>query len=66
MAGLIGDVLDQQHVHQFVEMRFDAAGLVAVGVDGNGHARHLWFFSSPHRQRIDIEGAAAKQRRHAR
>ena len=65
MAGSVGDVLHQQHVHQFVEIGFDAARLVEVGIDGNRHARDFRLFRASHGQRVDIEGAAAKQRCHA-
>jgi len=42
--------------------RLDAARLIVIGIDGNRHCARPQASRASHRQRILIEGAAAKQR----
>src|SRR3984957_11783229 len=65
-GGFVRNVLHQQHVDQLIEIGLDAACLIVIGVDRDGHARDLRLLGAADGERIDVEGAAAKQRRHTR
>ena len=64
-VGSVRDVVDAQHVHQLVEVRLDAARAALVGVDDDRHARDAGLSRCGRRSAIDVEGAAAEQRRDA-
>ncbi len=58
---LVRNIFNQQDVDELVEIGLDAACLITIGIDGDGHARNFRFLRPPDCQRVDIEGAASKQ-----
>jgi hypothetical protein len=61
----IPEILDPEHVDQLVEVRRNTLGADLIAVDDDRHARDPWDVSPADRQRLDIEGTAPEQRRHA-
>jgi hypothetical protein len=58
-------ILDLQHVDEFVEIRNDALGVRLVTVNDDRHPRNARFGSVPDAERFDVEHAAPEQRRNA-
>src|SRR5947209_18347175 len=61
-SGMSGYVFHQQNVDELVKVRFQSARAGLISINHDGHARHTRLLSASHRQRINVESPATKQR----